>query len=247
MKNFMNKIKAKANSLAIRAKTTLDNVRAETTSESFTEREVQPTENVEDKSNILTYEGSSNRNVPKPVTMSLLSSGASYAVREMFKNGAYSKALQFSTRPGRQDALNFALMSKTDGYNATVFETDFKFTFKPNKITSFQIFLETGNSAAYIINLSKDGNSIVFSDLSSLGEVRHRGSNKSIANPEEWHSLRIEYYNGTRDTMRIKTYIDGELVRVSNIFGGSEIEGNIGIELESIIVKNKQGSKDATG
>lgn len=204
---------------------TLDNVRAETTSESFTEREVQPTENVEDKSNILTYEGSSNRNVPKPVTMSLLSSGASYAVREMFKNGAYSKALQFSTRPGRQDALNFALMSKADGYNATVFETDFKFTFKPNKITSFQIFLETGNSAAYIINLSKDGNSIVFSDLSSLGEVRHRGSNKTIANPEEWHSLRIEYYNGTRDTMRIKTYIDGELVRVSNIFGGSEVSG----------------------
>ena len=29
MKNFINKIKAKANSLAIRAKTTLDNVRAE--------------------------------------------------------------------------------------------------------------------------------------------------------------------------------------------------------------------------
>ena len=29
MKNFMNKIKAKANSLAIRAKTPLDNVKAE--------------------------------------------------------------------------------------------------------------------------------------------------------------------------------------------------------------------------
>ena len=29
MKNFMNKIKAKANSLAIRAKTTIDNVKAE--------------------------------------------------------------------------------------------------------------------------------------------------------------------------------------------------------------------------
>ena len=29
MKNFINKIKAKANSLAIRAKTTLDNVKAE--------------------------------------------------------------------------------------------------------------------------------------------------------------------------------------------------------------------------
>ena len=29
MKNFMNKIKAKANSLAIRAKTTIENVRAE--------------------------------------------------------------------------------------------------------------------------------------------------------------------------------------------------------------------------
>ena len=29
MKNFMNKIKAKANSLAIRAKTTIENVKAE--------------------------------------------------------------------------------------------------------------------------------------------------------------------------------------------------------------------------
>ena len=204
---------------------TLDNVRAETTSESFTEREVQATENVEDKNNILTYEGSSNANIPSPVTMSLLSSGASYAVREMLKNGAYSKVLQFSTRPGRQDALNFALMSETDGYNVTVFETDFKFTFKPNKITSFQIFLESGDNAAYIINLSSSSGVINYSDLSSLGEVRHRGSNKTIADAEEWHNLRIEYYNGTRDTVRIKTYIDGELVRVSNIFGGSEING----------------------
>ena len=204
---------------------TLDNVKVETTSDTFIPRDVIDSENSEDKSETITYEGSSNGNIPSVVTMKLLSSGASSAVREIFKGGAYTKALEFSTRPGRQDALNFALMAKTDDYNVTVFETDFKFTFKPNKVTSFQIFLEQGDNAAYIINLSSHNGVITYSDLSSLGEVRNRGSNKTIENAEEWHSLRIEYYNGTRDTVRIKTYIDGKLVRVSNIFGGSEIDG----------------------
>ena len=203
---------------------TLDNVKAETTSDTFTPRDVSDSENSEDKCDVITYEGSSNANVPNFVTMELLSSGASSAVREIFKNDAYTKALVFSTRPGRQDSLNFRLNKTAANYNVTVFETEFKFTFKPNKISSFQIFLENGDDIAYIINLSKDGNNITFSDLSSLGEVRHRGSNKTIENAQEWHKIRIEYYNGTRDTVRIKTYIDDELVKVSNIFGGSEIE-----------------------
>jgi len=213
---------------------TLNNVKVESTSDTFVPRDVKESENSEDESRILTYEGSSNANLPISVTTKLLSSGSGFAVREIFRNGSYSKALEFSTRPGRQDALSFALTEKTQNYNATVFETDFKFTFKQGKISSFQIFLEDGEKTAYIINLSKDGNGISYSDLSSLGEVRHRGSNKTIENAEEWHKLRIEYYNGTRDTVRIKTYIDGVLVRVSNIFGGCEVEEN---QPESLITQ----------
>lgn len=210
---------------------TLDNVKFETTSDTFTPRDVKESQNSEDNSEVLTYEGSSNGNIPSSVTMNLLSSGSSFAVREVLKGDKYTKALEFSTRTGRQDALSFALNKQTKDYNVTVFETDFKFTFKPNKISSFQIFLEDGDKTAYIINLSKSGNGISYSDLSSLGEVRHRGSNKTVENAEEWHKLRIEYYNGTRDTVRIKTYIDGELARVSNIYGGSEVETNQPISL----------------
>lgn len=210
---------------------TLDNVKFETTSDTFVPRDVNESQNSEDNSEMLTYEGSSNGNIPSSVTMNLLSSGSSFAVREVLKGDKHTKALEFSTRTGRQDALSFALNKQTKDYNVTVFETDFKFTFKPNKISSFQIFLENGDKTAYIINLSKSGNGISYFDLSSLGEVRHRGSNKTIENAEEWHKLRIEYYNGTRDTVRIKTYIDDELVRVSNIFGGSEVETNQPISL----------------
>ncbi len=205
---------------------TLDNLKVETTSDTFVPRDVKDSDNSEDKSEIITYEGSSNGNIPSSVTTKLLSSGSGYAVRELLKKDAYTKVLEFNTRPGRQDALNFALTETAKDYNATVFETDFKFTFKNGKVTSFQIFLEDGDKTAYIINLSQSGNDISFSELSTLDEVRLRGSNKTIEGAQEWHNLRIEYYNGTRDTVRIKTYIDGVLVKVSNIFGGSEIEEN---------------------
>jgi len=210
---------------------TLDNLSVETTGDTFIPRDVQDSENCEDESKTATFEGSSNGNLPAFVTSKLSSSGAAVAVREVLKNGGYTKALEFSTRPGKQDALSFGLTEELKGYGVTVFEADLKFTFKPNKVSSFQIFLENGESSAYIINLSKDGNGITYSDLSSLGEVRHRGSNKHIEGAEEWHNIRIEYYNGTRDTVRIKTYVDGVLARVSDIFGGSEINGRAPMSL----------------
>lgn len=204
----------------------LDNVKVESSSETYVPRDVKESENTEDDSTVITYEGSSTGNIPEKITASLSSSDSSIAIREVLKKNSYSKVLEFNTRPGRQDALTFGLNKTAADYTATVFETEFKFTFKPNKVTSFQIFLEDGDNIAYIINLSKKDDTIVFSDLSSLTEGKIKGKELSFDKSEEWHKIRIEYYNGTRDTVRIKTYIDDQLIRVSDNFGGKEIAGS---------------------
>ncbi len=202
---------------------TLDNIKAESYNLTYSEPDIPKFTNSEDKSLLLTYEGSSSGNLPKPITSDMKSMGSSIAVKEIVRKNETTKALLFTTRTGYNDSLMIGLTSNEYRYNCTVFETDFRFDF-PTSQTSFQIYLEDGSNPAYMINLVKNGETIRFHDVSSAGQVKNIGVDVVLDDHDEWYNLRIEYYNGTRDTVRIKVYIDGELVLVSNNFWGSEID-----------------------
>ncbi len=202
---------------------TLDNIKAESYNVTFDPPEIPRFTNSEDKSQILTYEGSSSGNIPKAITTDMKSVGSSLAVKEIIRKNETSKALLFTTRSGYNDSLMVNLTGSEYRYNCTVFETDLKFTF-PSSQTSFQIYFEDGSKIAYMINLAMSDGVIKFHDVSSSGEIKNIGVDVILDNPEDWYNLRVEYYNGSRDTVRIKVYIDDALVLVSDNFWGSELD-----------------------
>lgn len=203
----------------------LDNLKLESYNVVFIDEVIPKTENPDSSSDIITYEGSSSGNIPDNITTDLGSVGSSLSVREQLRAGALTKVLYLVTRPDYNDALSVSLTRDNDYYNCTVFETDIRFVF-PTGDTSFQIYLESDEGIVYMINMNKDGDGIIFNDTSGTGSVRNRGPRIRFDGGEQWHKIRIEYYAGSSDTVRFKTYIDGKLVLVSNNFWGSEIDGN---------------------
>ena len=225
---------------------TLDDVVAEASNDTFVPRDVADDKNPEDAATKLTFEGSSTGNLPALVTYKLASADSSIAIRELMKKSSASKVIEFVTLPGKQDSITFGLNEAVDGYNVTVFEAEFKFTFKQGHVTSFQFYLENGEDMAYIVNLAQSGNNLVFCDLSSLGADRVRGGDLTIKGAEEWHTLRVEYYNGTRDSVRIKTYIDGALARVTDNFVGKENSAKTPMSLITSVTFMSYGDTSAT-
>ncbi|MBO5010654.1 MAG: hypothetical protein J6D20_08165 [Clostridia bacterium] len=111
--------------------------------------------------------------------------------------------------------MTFPVTVKNTEANAAVFEAN--------------LFIEhtSGNSIVQVLLLKDSAISmcrtyftvelatkqLVFNTFNSLGESE---SAKTTAKAGEWFNLRIEYYEGTADTVRIKTYVNNILVSVSD-------------------------------
>ena len=68
-------------------------------------------------------------------------------------------------------------------------------------------------------------------DKLSLSEMTTGSASTAIMNPiaaldfDTWYSLRVEYYTGGADSVRIKVYINGDLICVSDNYFG-KLPGN---------------------
>ena len=114
-------------------------------------------------------------------------------------------------------------MSKR-GYKSVVFEADLMFDMT-SQTTNYQMMFENmAGSRAYMFNIELSSSGIDIYDSSSTSGTnsdRHTNLVKSgAAKNGEWFNLRVEYYVGGRDELRIHTYINGELVFVSDNFYG---------------------------
>ena len=88
------------------------------------------------------------------------------------------------------------------------------------KTTMYQIFFEdSGTGIAYMLELTKSGTNIVMRDYS---HNQNSEANRVVGNPitigsfNEWITLKVEVWHGKSDAIRFKTYINGELVCVSD-------------------------------
>ena len=83
---------------------------------------------------------------------------------------------------------------------------------------------------AYMYNLKFTDNTFWMVDCSSTSDSGNRFENK-VTFPNkvakgEWFTLRVEYYTGTKETVKMKTYINGTLVLTSSNYYGGLKDGN---------------------
>ncbi len=158
------------------------------------------------------FEGEILGDAPISVTVGTISPGSS---AEIVKRGEDGKALLLSSYPGGGDYIDVVNTSGETG--CYIFETDIKIGADTTNSHVVQIFL----GSAYLMGFTKSGSSITVYEV-TLGDYKDAIKNDlATFSPDEWINIRIEYYRATKASdVRIKTYINGALVSVSNNYYG---------------------------
>ena len=225
---------------------TLDDCIAETYNTLYTKK-TPVGENDEDGAEKLTFDSSSTGNLPLAVTHKLVSLGADLRIEELIgKSNAATKALIFdSTSDAGGDEVAFKVTDPAEGeWNALVFEADISFRAENLNRLSYQIFFEaptdSNNTRQYLTSLShgdgkvklKDysyGSSSVTTEIDGQEYKIYRNDGPTITLDEprvatDWFTLRIEIFKGERNEMRILTYINDDLVYVTNNYYRSHVD-----------------------
>ncbi len=179
--------------------------------------------NAENGAEKLTYDYSTESNLPKALTYSLKSGGSAVRIAQAFKkigsaSGVYSKALMLESRPGSNDEFTFTPSNTTSGARRVVFETEMMISSKSTQTTLFQVMMTTtggpnGNklldgSYMFTLGVNKNGE-VYYTDSSSTGkdpasgDYRYESGTAIIGKVDEWFKLRVEYYQGDKDGVRI--------------------------------------------
>ena len=176
--------------------------------------------NLENGAPVYTFENSSTGNLPSYIS-SKSYKGSSFTVEE-YNNELekdYSKALVFKSVPGGNSYLNLKTTEITNAPSYYSFTADV--LIESAKASSFaEIILDISGSHAYWITLMRSGDNIVFGDNAGFGSgIKNLGS--AGAKVGEWFRLRIEYWSGSAETMRVKIFINDVLLSESSNYYGS--------------------------
>ncbi len=195
--------------------------------------------NPENGSENLTYDFSSATNLPKAFTMSLFAGGSNVRVEQALKKigeakEVYSKALVIDKKTGGNDEFKFNPSNTTAGANRVVFESEMMFSStSSNTGVIFQVMFTAKSNAlsssTFMPTLGVLNGKVVLNIHSSTGktgtDLRYENEYIELADVDEWFKLRIEYYQGTKETVRIViTVNDGEPV---NVLKSGEVVGTL--------------------
>jgi len=111
--------------------------------------------------------------------------------------------------------MNFPVTVKNPDANAVVFEADLFIEYTSGNPT-VQIMLMKDSAISMCrtsFTVETATKQIMFNNFNGLGESE---SAKTTAKAGEWFKVRIEYYEGTKNTVKIKTYVNNILVSVSD-------------------------------
>ena len=204
----------------------VDNIRCETLYESFSLFAVSGETNTE--TGKITFENSSSGSLPSHLYSVLNSDKAALRVEEMTdKDGNYTNAATFVTGQENNDSLGIVAEEDLSGYSAVTFEVDFKIDNNQSS-NIYQIFFTKEGSAdiAYQLVILRDSDTgkIYIEDWSSSSRASSERINllASGIDPKVWNTLKVEYFKGTSDTVRIRISLNGEVVFVSdNYYSGN--------------------------
>ncbi len=196
---------------------------------------VQPNEVISDK---LNFELSNSGKLPTNNVQTLLNSPkAAIRIEQMIntlmtennKNGEWSNVISMDTGAGANDSLMFVSSEAMANYSCVTFEADIKLD--PTKTGEFfQMFISDKSRNNKIIMLqfgSDESGNITLSEMSS-NSFATSIENKFECNlkTDEWFKLRVEFYSGSRGNSRLKYYINGTLIAVSDNFYGGQNAGS---------------------
>ncbi len=217
---------------------TVDDIKAETLYSFYILPDSINKNNGESASEKLTYNDSSIVNLPTALTGEFYSAKAEYKIKQMLKNingtEEYDKVAVFEKNG---NAYDYVWVDSSAQKNASmyVFESDMMIDTDIRGNYAYQMLLgDKSNRSKFayylLIYIDKEGK-IGIRDASSLnGDGNHKRwtSQEMIAEVGEWFNLRIEYYSGDKNTVRIKVYVNGELLGVSdNYYGWHAVDSPI--------------------
>lgn len=137
-------------------------------------------------------------------------------------------------RTDEQPILEFMNTVSADSPNAYVLETRMKLDYTSGSKQVYVVLMcGKANNYAYncYFNIEND-NSLTFYDFNASGVKS--GANVTGAKEGEWFDLRIEFYEGDRDTLKIKTYVNDKLVYESSNYYLAYKEGETVIDADSL-------------
>ena len=129
------------------------------------------------------------------------------------------------------EGINIPVMDKEIGANCAVFEADMSLNITGSEGVRFNMH-NTANAASAKHNLwfevKKDVNDssklafVLYTDSQCYSKTRIEVANNTN---DDWFNLRVEYYEGTRETVRTKIYLNGTLVYVTDAFRVNSVCG----------------------
>lgn len=201
----------------------VDNVQAETLFALYEKKTVSSLPGVE-AGNKITFEKSNDSSLPQSL-YKYLGGGASVKVKTVLNTvmGEYSNAAILRTNAGYNDKIGINAQEDLTNSNCVVFETDFKVDSFTSNSHKFWFYLsknvEDASDIIYQVSFSVTGGKLYFFDRSATKNYIEKKYYTDVT-IDEWHRLKIEYYAGDKDTARIRLFLDGELIYVSNNYFG---------------------------
>ncbi len=185
--------------------------------------------NEENGAKTVTFDYALDNNLPSAVTGVFKTYGAGISIKQMLKRidgiESYSKVGVYTMSAGGNDELKFLSSStKTElkKTSSVVFEGEFCVDSTYTSTLWQIIFGDSTKSlvqdAAYMVCISANSSGEVklYEGSSTNGANSRTGESKVIADVGEWFKLRVEYYSGDDDTVRIKIFVNDVLLLVSD-------------------------------
>ncbi len=125
----------------------------------------------------------------------------------------------YSSKSAGQDEFHFGITSSVNG--AICYSYDLDICVPPefeNGMSAFIILYKY----LQMIGIERDGDTVRLLDRSSQWDAAYMRDLGVRAKVGEWFNLRVEYYNGTAETVRIKVFFNGECVAVSDTYFGKD-------------------------
>ncbi len=147
-------------------------------------------------------------------TTKLTSTGAKAVVENV--GGSHGNAINFISVKGGGDNLFFANDTAKTG-KCLVFESDY---LVKSAGTDLDYFMQISMGTSYMYSFNKTANGVKVYESTTASSTTAYYNDVATLPLDEWFNIRIEYYTGDAKTVRVKFYINGELIVVSDNYKG---------------------------
>jgi hypothetical protein len=156
---------------------------------------------------------------PSGIDTRLESAGASVTVSMHASAPEKGNVVRFISNDGAGDNL-FVMNNGATSGSCFVFEADMCIGADSSTYISH---VNVGN--AYMFWIVKSGSSIIVRESTTTQNTTAVQKDLATFAFDEWFNIRVEYYHGDKETVRIKVYINDTLVSTSNNYYGKTQDG----------------------